>query len=59
MDEEDLCDNCGEACGDPYCGKCPQCGGELEDDWHWPNPCAKCRLKALHAQMLEPLPFDL
>lgn len=60
MTEEKLCDNCGEMCGDPYCGKCPHCGGELEDDYsNWPGPCLKCRLKEQKRQSREPLEFDL
>lgn len=59
MSQEELCENCGELCGDDYCGKCPECGGELEDDHTWPNPCFKCHEKAYRKAAREPLPFDI
>lgn len=59
MAEEKLCDNCDEMCGDPYCGKCQYCGGELEQDHVYPNPCIKCLLEMQKKETMEPLPFDL
>lgn len=59
MTEKEICENCGEACGYAYCGKCPHCGGELEEDYVWPNPCMKCRLETHRKQAQDPPPFDI
>lgn len=60
-DPADLCDNCGEACGDPHCGKCSECGGEVDDEVCWPETrCYLCQHKAMRrAYDNEPCPFDI